>query len=108
MAGSGSRLGIGLAQSLTCEKKQLCATAQTPRGGDPMAIPGSQTVSNTIEEKIGVVVSVDLEKGILTLWHNDGARSYFNPGADLLGNLRIGGPVQALVDGAIIRALRCL
>jgi hypothetical protein len=73
-----------------------------------MPIPSSQTESNTVEEKIGIVVSVDLEKGILTLWHSDGARSYLNPGADLLGNLRIGGPVQALVDGTIIRALRCL
>ncbi len=73
-----------------------------------MAIPRSQTVSSTIEEKIGIVVSVDLEKSILTLWHNDGAQSYFNPGADLLGNLRIGGPVQVLVDGTIIRALRSL
>jgi hypothetical protein len=49
-----------------------------------------------------------LEKGILTLWHSDGPRSYLSPGADLLANLRIGGPVQALVEGTIVRALRCL
>jgi hypothetical protein len=73
-----------------------------------MPIPSSQTESNTVEEKIGIVVSVDLEKGILTLWHSDGPRSYLSPGADLLANLRIGGPVQALVEGTIVRALRCL
>ena len=73
-----------------------------------MPIPGSQTESNTIQEKIGIVVSVDVEKGILILWHSDGPQSYLNPGADLLANLRIGGPVQALVEGTILRDLRCL
>ena len=69
----------------------------------------SQIESNAIEEKIGIVVSVDLEKGSLILWHRDGPRSYFNPGAALLANLRIGAPVQVVVvEGTILQALRCL
>ena len=68
----------------------------------------SQIESNAIEEKIGIVVTVDLEKGSLILWHRDGPQLYLNPGAVLLANLRIGGPVQAVVKGTILWALRCL
>lgn len=73
-----------------------------------MPVTQSQTVANTIEQKLGIVVSVEQEKGILTLVHSDGTCSHLTADPSLLDDLRIGGPVQALVKGTIVWTLRCL
>jgi hypothetical protein len=73
-----------------------------------MLSPQSQTLANTIEERLGIVVSVDRERGCLTLVHSDRTRSHLSADPNLLGNLRIGGPVWTLVQGTILRALRRL
>jgi hypothetical protein len=73
-----------------------------------MPVPQLQTVPNAIEQKLGIVVSVDHEKGILTLVHSDGTCSHLTADPSLLDDLRIGGPVQALVKGTVVWTLRCL
>ncbi len=67
----------------------------------------SQTVPKALKEKVGIVVSVDPQEGILTLWHPDGPCAYFTHPSHL-DALRIGGPVQALVDGRRVWGLRPL
>jgi hypothetical protein len=67
----------------------------------------SQTVPNPLQERVGIVVAVDPQAGILTLWHPEGPCSYFTHPRQL-DALRIGGPVQALVDGRSVWGLRSL
>ncbi len=62
----------------------------------------------TLEQKLGIVVSVDQQKGILTLAFRDGTCSHLSVDPTLLAELRIGGPVQALVEDTIVRTLRRL
>jgi hypothetical protein len=68
----------------------------------------SQTEPKTIQQRLGVVAYVDQEKGILVLVCGDGTCSQFNAHASLLGDLRIGGPVLALVEGTNVWSLRRL
>ncbi len=68
----------------------------------------SQTLANSMEEVLGIVVSVDRERGSLTLAHKDRTRSHLSADPILLGDLGIGGPVWTLVQGTIVRALRRL
>jgi hypothetical protein len=56
---------------------------------------------------VGIVVAVDPQAGILTLWHPEGPCSYFTHPRQL-DALRIGGPVQALIDGRSVWGLRSL
>ncbi len=73
-----------------------------------MPAPQSQTEPNAPNQRLGIVVSVDQEKGILSLVHSDRTCSHFHADPSLLGDLRIGGLVQALVNGRIVWTLRRL
>ena len=73
-----------------------------------MPVLNQLTVPSTIEQKLGIVVSVEQEKGILTLVHSDGTCSHLTANPSLLGGIRLGGPVQALVKGTVVWTLRCL
>ncbi len=73
-----------------------------------MPSPRVETLGNTVEQRMGIVMSVDQERGILTLVYGDGTRSHLSADPSLLNNLRIGGPVQALVEDTIVRTLRRL
>jgi len=57
---------------------------------------------------LGVAVAVGLDTGILTLFHADGTRSRLTAPPALLRTVRLGGPVQVVVEGTSVRALRCL
>ncbi len=61
-----------------------------------------------IESKLGVVVALDQDKGTLTLAYGDGTCSDLQANRSLLENLRIGGPVQVLVEGRTVLTLRRL
>jgi len=54
---------------------------------------------------MGIVVAVEQENGSLTLEHGDGTRSHLTAGPHLLQGIRIGDPVQAVVEGTRVRTL---
>lgn len=65
-------------------------------------------VRDCVESKLGVVVALDRDKGTLTLAYGDGTCSDLQANASLLENLRMGGPVQVLAEGATVLTLRRL
>jgi hypothetical protein len=68
----------------------------------------SETLPIPIEQRLGIVMSVELERGSLTLLHRNGVCSHLTADPSLLVGLRSGGPVLAQVEGAIVRTLRRL
>ncbi len=52
---------------------------------------------------LGIVVALDPKQGALVLWHGDGTQSDLTAPPRLLKKVRIGDPVSAVVDGAIVR-----
>lgn len=66
------------------------------------------TAPSAIEWKLGIVMSVDPQRGLLTLRHRGGTCSHLNADPSLLGDLKIGGPVLVRVDRTIVRSLRRL
>jgi len=52
---------------------------------------------------LGIVVALDPKEGALVLWHGDGTQSDLIASPKLLKKVRIGDPVSAVVDGAIVR-----
>ncbi len=57
---------------------------------------------------VGIVVVVDPARGTLTLKHADETRSHLNAHPDVLRDVRIGDPVQAVVEGTTVRMLEPL
>ncbi len=68
----------------------------------------SCTLENTVEYTLGIVLAVDRAAGTLTLGHSGGRCSHLTAAPHLLRDVRIGGPVHALVDGMAVKTLRCL
>ncbi len=58
--------------------------------------------------QVGVVVTVDRDKGQITLVFRGGTRFCLTAHPSLLKDVRIGGPVHVVTDGAVIQSLRCL
>ncbi len=73
-----------------------------------MVAQASCTVENTVEYTLGIVLAVDRAAGTLTLGHTGGRCSHLRADPRLLREVRIGGPVHALVEGTTVRTLRCL
>ena len=73
-------------------------------------MPTDQVVMerNCIECKLGVVVGLDKGKGALTLAYGDGTCGRLTAAPRRLAHLRMGGPVQVMVDGTTVLTLRCL
>ncbi len=63
---------------------------------------------NRIECKLGVVVALDQDNGRLTLAYGDGTCAHLHAEPSRLGHLRMGGPVQVIVEGTMVLTLRCL
>ena len=57
---------------------------------------------------LGVAVAVGLDTGMLTLVLAEGTRSRFAARPIFLRAVRLGAPVQVVVEGTSVRALRCL
>ncbi len=70
---------------------------------------GQQVVErNCIECKLGVVVDLDRGKGALTLAYGDGTCAHLTAEPSRLAHLRMGGPVQVMLEGTTVLTLRCL
>lgn len=65
-------------------------------------------LANPIESTLGIVLAVDRVTGSLTLVHVGGRCSYLTADPGLLREVRIGGPVQVMIEGTAVRTLRCL
>jgi hypothetical protein len=63
---------------------------------------------NCIECKLGVVVALDKGEGTLTLAYGDGTCARLTAAPSSLTRVRMGGPVQVMVDGGTVLTLRCL
>jgi hypothetical protein len=53
----------------------------------------------------GILVAVDRDSGALTMEHGDGTRSHLHAAPVLLRGLEVGDPVQAVVEGRVVRTL---
>ena len=73
-----------------------------------MQVHHPQGVPTSVERRVGIVASIDHEKGVLVLVHRDGTHSHLRADASLLRNLRIGGLVQVVLKGPMLWALRHL
>ncbi len=73
-----------------------------------MSAQRSCTVEKTVESTLGIVLAVDRAAGTLTLGHTGGRCSRLTADPHLLRDVRIGGPVHALVEGTTVRTIRCL
>ena len=73
-----------------------------------MPVPHSQSVPTSVRRRVGIVASIDHEKGVLILVHRGGTRSHLSADASLLRDLRIGGLVQVVLKGPMLWALRHL
>lgn len=61
-----------------------------------------------IQCKLGVVMDVDRDKGDLTLAYGNGTFAHLTAGPSHLEGLRLGGPVQVMVEGSSVLTLRRL
>ena len=58
--------------------------------------------------RVGIVITVDRDKGNITLLYRGGFKSLLTAHPTLLKDVRIGGPVQVVTDGSVVQSLRCL
>ena len=54
---------------------------------------------------LGIVVALQQDTGVLVLRHGDGSRSQLHAPARLLDNVKVGDPVQAVVEGTTVQTL---
>ncbi len=73
-----------------------------------LKIPARAPTTYTSVGQLGVVVTVDRDKGEITLVHRGGLRSLLTAHPSLLKDVRVGGPVQVVTDGTVVTSLRCL
>ncbi len=67
--------------------------------------PAWNAAADTPTVLMGIVGAGDQERGALILERGDGTRSHHIGAPGLLGNIRAGDPVQAVVEGATVRTL---
>ena len=73
-----------------------------------MQVRHPQGAPTFVERRVGIVVSIDHEKGVLALVQRDGTRSSLCADASLLSERRIGGLVQVVLKGSRLWTLRHL